>query len=448
MEKFIQLAKRLSTYALSNVPKGYEAQIMVTRTETETFRFALNQVTQNSSDCNVSIHVAVNQGGKEGVYGTNSLSDESIRKAVEKAVENSTFALKDEEFAGFPKPYKSDLEPRDFSIASPEQIFGKIDVIFKIGKAEGVDIYGSIANEKSMVYIENTNGLQAWDCGDLNKIILISYDSKGGSGYVGRAYVDIKDLDAEGLVHESIQKARVPLIRKDIELGDHMVILESAAAATLINTLAVSSFSAATFSEDRSFMSGRLGEKAFPEIVNIYDDAYQTSQRSLRIDFEGNQKQKVKIIDSGVIRNVVHNLRTARKLGTTTTGHALPPPSKDPFALNVMMAEGKSTREEMIASVDQGILVTRFHYIGVIDEKKTTITGMTRDGTFLIEKGRIVGALSDLRFTDDITRVLSNVIKVEDTARNIPGFLWGANIAPSILTGKFRITGAKPRKES
>ncbi|MCK5682824.1 TldD/PmbA family protein [bacterium] len=445
MDKFVKLAKTLSKYALTNIPEGYQAQVMVTNTETETFRFAKNQVTQNASDTNIYLHITVNFEGKEGVFGTNSLSESSIKKAVEKAVESCKFSLKDEEFAGFAFPYELDLEPRNFSIAKPEQIYEKIGIIFKIAKKENVDIYGSISNEKTMLYIENTNKLQSWDCGDLNKIVIISEVETGGTGYSGRGYVNIEDLDVEPLTYESIQKARVPFIDKEIELGDHKVILESAAAATLMNVLAFSSFSAATYDENRSFMSGHLGEKPFPNSVNITDDAYHNLYRSLRIDFEGNRKSKINIVESGVLKNVVHNIRTAKKMNTETTGHALPPPQKEPFPLDVMMIEGNSSMEDMIKSVDKGIYITRFHYIGLVDEKKTTITGMTRNGTFLIENGEIVGALTDLRFTDDITRILENVVKVEDTVRNIPGFLWGANIAPGILTGKFKITGSKPR---
>jgi predicted Zn-dependent protease len=144
--------------------------------------------------------------------------------------------------------------------------------------------------------------------------------------------------------------------------------------------------------------------------ITIWDDATDPRGLATPFDWEGQPKRKITLIENGVARNVVYDSYTANKEGKQNTGHALPAPNTGgPLPLNLFLASGDASADEMIASTQRGILVTRFHYVNIIHEKDTILTGMTRDGTFLIENGKRTKPLKNLRFTQSIVEALSNV---------------------------------------
>jgi len=156
--------------------------------------------------------------------------------------------------------------------------------------------------------------------------------------------------------------------------------------------------------EGRSFMSGRFGEKITGENITIWDDGHDPRGLALPFDFEGVPKRRVMLIENGVAKGVVYDSFTAgREKGQASTGHSQPAPNTmGPIPVNLFMAPGQATKEEMLASTERGIWVTRFHYTNPVHPVKTVLTGMTRDGTFLIEDGHITRPLKNLRFTQSI----------------------------------------------
>lgn len=230
-----------------------------------------------------------------------------------------------------------------------------------------------------------------------------------------------------------------------IDPGAYTVILEEDAVATMMFFLGYLGFSALAVQEGRSFMSGHVGEKVTGDNITIWDDGFDPRGVILPFDFEGVPKQKVMLIENGVAKNAVYDTATAaREPGKKSTGHGLPAPNTmGPLPINLIMKPGSVSKEEMIASTEKGIWVTRFHYVNPVHPVKAILTGMTRDGTFLIENGKITRPLKNLRFTQSILEAFANAEMFSRELKMIKmGFGNFASCAPAVKIKDFTFTGA------
>jgi predicted Zn-dependent protease len=176
--------------------------------------------------------------------------------------------------------------------------------------------------------------------------------------------------------------------------------------------------------------------------VSIWDDGADPSGMPSPIDFEGVVRRRVDLIENGVARAVVHDAATGSRAGTGSTGHGLPAPNLfGPMALNVFMAAGETPRDELIAGISRGVWVTRFHYINPVHPKKAILTGMTKDGTFLIENGRLTRPILNFRFTQSIPEAFSSVRAASRETKLLPGEFFGASRVPALHLGSFNFTG-------
>ncbi len=176
--------------------------------------------------------------------------------------------------------------------------------------------------------------------------------------------------------------------------------------------------------------------------MSIADDGRDAAGLPASFDAEGVPKQRLSLLDAGVCRDLAFDAQTAAKAGRASTGHGLPAPNTfGPFPTNMVMAPGDASFEELVAGLDRGLLVTRFHYTNPVHSKKVIITGMTRDGTFLVERGEVVRPVRNLRFTMSYLEALANVEAVSADRRCVRGFL-GASVVPSLRASGFAFTGA------
>ena len=200
------------------------------------------------------------------------------------------------------------------------------------------------------------------------------------------------------------------------------MILEDYAASDILDYLAYLGFGAQPFQEKRSFMSGHLGEKVVGENVTIWDDGLSPDTIPMPFDFEGVPKQRVELITDGVANGVVYDSYYGGKEGKPSTGHALPAGATyGPLPMNLFLKAGDATREDMLASVERGIWVSRFWYTRPVHPLKVIVTGMTRDGTFLIEKGKITAPIKNLRFTQSYLDALNQVEMISRETRLAAG---------------------------
>ena len=233
-----------------------------------------------------------------------------------------------------------------------------------------------------------------------------------------------------------------------IDPGEYEVILEPYAVSELLSFLGYLGFHALAVQEGRSFLCNEFGKKMVDEKVTIYDDGLDPGGLQIPFDFEGIPKQKVIFFEGGVAKEVTYDSFTARREGKSSTGHGLIAPNTEgPIPINLFMKGGESSLEEMIRSVRKGIYVTRFHYTNVVEPMKAVLTGMTRDGTFLIEEGEVKGPIKNLRFTESILRALSRVSAISKERRICSEgtvysrrFVTGT-VAPAIKVDGFNFSG-------
>jgi predicted Zn-dependent protease len=274
----------------------------------------------------------------------------------------------------------------------------------------------------------------------LGHAITVMMGPDGGTGYAEGAAVDHRAIDAGALGREAAAKACATANAVALPAGDYPVVLEHYAVVDLMDMLGYLGFSGLAMEEERSFVEP--GRVIGSPLVTIRDDATDPAGTPASFDYEGVPKQPVLLVEQGVCREVVWDTETAARAGRASTGHGLPAPNTyGPFPLNLLMSAGGSSHEELIRGLDRGLLVTRFHYTNPVHSKKVIITGMTRDGTFLVEGGRIVGPVRNLRFTMSYLDALANVEAVSRDRRCVRGLL-GGSVVPSLRLSAFSFTGA------
>ena len=225
-----------------------------------------------------------------------------------------------------------------------------------------------------------------------------------------------------------------------IEPGEYPVVLETYAVVDVLDMLGYLGFSALAVQEGRSFVE--LGKRVGSELVTIRDDGADPEGLPMAFDYEGVAKQRVDLLTKGVCTGVVYDGQTAARDGVPSTGHGLPAPNPyGPFPLNMVMEAGTSSRDELIGGLERGLLVTRFHYTNPVHPKLAIVTGMTRDGTFLVEHGKIVGPVKNLRFTQSYLEAIAGISAVGRERSCLKGFLGGV-VVPAVRIDGWTFTGA------
>jgi PmbA protein len=250
----------------------------------------------------------------------------------------------------------------------------------------------------------------------------------------------VSDIDAASIGRQAAEKARSTGNPVSVDFGDWPVVLEEYAVVDLLSMLGYMGFSALAVQEKRSF--AKPGKRVGSDLITIVDDGTDPASLPMAFDYEGVAKQRVQLIERGVCRDVVYDAQTAARAGRTSTGHGLPAPNPyGPFPLNMAMSAGATPRDELIAGMDRGLLVTRFHYTNPVHPKLAIVTGMTRDGTFLVEGGRIVGPVRNLRFTQSYLTALAGTSAVSSERRTLRGDFGGV-VVPAVRIDSWSFTGA------
>jgi predicted Zn-dependent protease len=220
---------------------------------------------------------------------------------------------------------------------------------------------------------------------------------------------DVRQFDPQQLAARASEKAHLAVDAKEIPTGKYTVILEPAAALDLVGFLFYD-FAATAVADKRSCLNERMGKALFGKNITIVDDVYHPLQLGAPYDGEGIPRQRVLLVDRGVPKNLVYSRRAAKDARKSPTGHGFMLPNEYGEApMNLAFSGGDSSLEKMIASTDRGLLVTRIWYIREVDPYEKIMTGMTRDGLFLVEKGKITSAVRNFRFNQSILESLRNV---------------------------------------
>ena len=411
-------------------------------------RFATNRIHQSVREHDATLQVRVIDHDRIGVASTNRLDEAGIRDVVERAGAIAERSAPNPRAAVLPEPDGRQHDPELGYVAAtaeagPERRAEGARAVIAAGEAKGLQSAGSFSTSVMTVAVANSHGIRARHRSTRAALLTVMMDGFGAgaaSGYAHTGASDVGDVDAEGLGMEAAGKGDAMRGAEELEPGEYEVILEEYAVGGLLEYLSYIGFSGLAHEEGRSFME--LGQQLMGEQISIWDDGADASGIPSVIDFEGVARKRVDLIERGVARAVVHDAATGARAGSGSTGHALPAPNLfGPLPLNLFMAPGSTPRNELVGGVKRGIWVTRFHYINPVHPKKAILTGMTKDGTFLIENGSLSRPLMNFRFTQAIPEAFSDVRAIGETTKLLPGEFAGSNRVPALHLGSFNFTG-------
>jgi len=397
-----------------------------------------------------TLTLRVVRDGKVGCASTNRTDDEGVQEAARRAAEAADSARPDPDYAGLQPPSEvPEVEGFDEATAAltPEEQAAAAGAA--IEAAPGYGLYGYFTSGVTEIAVSSSTGhAVAQTMTDASVLAIAASDQE--SGYAEATSWRAGELDPAAVAQEAAEKAARTKDAVEIEAGTHAAVLEPYAFSELLWYFGFSSLGALSLLEERSYLSGRLGQQLFHESFTLADDGLDPRGLPKAFDFEGTPKQRVLLVEDGVAKDVVWDRRTAKRAGgRVSTGHALAPPAQGfgPIPFNLSVEGGNANREELVERVENGIYVTRLHYLGVVDPREGIITGMTRDGTFRIEGGKVTKPVVNLRFTTSFPKLVEALLglgnDVELVNRNDfydERYPFGT-LVPTVATGAFTIVG-------
>ncbi len=440
----LSLLKKIVEYSSAD-----QTEALLLTEDSSLTRFARSMVHQHVAEKNSTVILKVVKNKRIAILTTNRLTPASLKDLVKKAISIAEVQSPNEEFISLPSPQRIpeiDTFHKNIQTLTPKRKVKLLQDLFKIVREKGLEASGSFSNGMVEVAVVNSLGVEAYQrYSDLVlHLIVQNNESSGYSSFVSR---NPDQLNIPILADEAILKASkgIPIL---IEPGEYEVVLEPYAVSELLSFLGYLGFHALSVQEGRSFLCNRFGQKLVDSKVTIYDDGLDPKGLQVPFDFEGIPKQRVVFFEEGVAKSVTYDSFTGHREGKPSTGHALISPNTEgPIPINLFMKEGDSSLDEMIRSVHKGIYVTRFHYTNVVEPMKAVLTGMTRDGTFLIEDGEIKSPIKNFRFTESVLKALSRVSAVsKDRKICSEGTVYSRRfitgiVAPAIKVDGFNFSG-------
>jgi PmbA protein len=392
-------------------------------------RFANNVIHQNVAEENYVISVRAVFGGRTARSTTNKLDDEGLKRVVQSSERLAKVQHPDPDL--LPVPDSSDasatgregLPTRHFAetaAVTPQQRAETVKKIVLVADKHKLTTAGIVSTSESIEAVFNSRGLNDWHP-QTSSEISITMLAPDSSGWQKANSPDVAKLDGSALAEVAAQKAFQSASPREIPAGKYTVILEPAAVLDIVGFMFFD-FGGLSILDQRSFLNNRVGTKLFGENINIWDDVAHPLQSGVPFDGEGVRRQKVQLVENGVIKRLVYARATAEKMKRSEhkdkvgpiapTGHGFPLPNEMGEApMNIVFGETSkpSSVDQMISSTERGVLVTRLWYIREVDPYEKILTGMTRDGTFYLEDGEIRHGLRNFRFNQSLIQMLSNV---------------------------------------
>jgi predicted Zn-dependent protease len=421
---------------------GDQTEVIVRGQDSYLTRIAENRIHQNVAERNAGVTVKVILGKKIGTAATNSLSDEAIRQVVDKATTIARLQKDNPDFVSLPQPQpvtEFDGCVPATAAATPLERAEQAGALIGVAKQYGQRAAGAIATAVRTTAIGNSLGVRVYHQSSSSSLSTV-FMSDTSAGYAAQRSRDFAAIDALAAGETAARKCRDSIVSEAVPAGEYEVILEPAAVADLLMYLVQFGFSGQAMQEGRSFMTGKLGTPVVGSNITIWDDGLDPKGLPTPFDAEGCPKRKLMLIEDGVARNVCYDTYSGNKYGVPSTGHGIGETGFGGLPTNIFLKPGDASMADMIGATKRGILVTRFHYTNGIHPIKTLITGMTRDGTFLIEDGRITKAVKNLRFTESVVGALSNVDLVGRDVQLV-GSYFGGLVAPALKIARFTFTG-------
>lgn len=408
-------------------------------------RYANAFIHQNVVSTEARVRVRATKGRRVAVISTDRLDREGLEQAARDATELASLVPENPRFTGLVEKAPIPSAPSAFfdrtAAATPDARAQAVKRICDPARAKGLSAAGYVQTRVEETAVANSRGVWAYSPRTASDLQIVGIGASG-SAYAERASADFGTLDVAGAAEEAIGKTLIAQDPRDIEPGDYEVLLAPYAVVDIVNFLG-NQLTGPAIEEGRSFVGGRIGEKVTGP-VTLVDDPFDAECLPMPFDYEGAPSSRVTLIENGVARGVVYDSQSAARAGVANTGHALP---TNPFAqvlpMHLRLEPGDQTRHQLMGAMKRGLLVTRFHYTRWVHQLRTIVTGMTREGTFLIEDGQIAHPVKNLRFTQSYHDALAGTLGISSDLTLIPGgFGPVARRVPALRLASFTFTGA------
>lgn len=424
-----------------------QTEIVYQRRDESLTRFANNHIHQNVTEVNNEIAVRCVHGSRVGIAVSNNPSPGNLRALARLASDLAKQQPENPDFKGLPAPAAlSAVAAFDSDIAScsPARRAQGVGIVCRKASEAGYTAAGSMTTAALTLGVANSFGVFAEREStfvDGSTVVM----SPTSSGWAQASGWKLGSLNWEILADEAVYKTRLGENPSDCAPGDYTVILDPYATADLVDNLALDGMSAQAVQEERSWLNGRMGAKVLSDTITIVDDGADLAGIPAPFDYEGQPRQRVAVVQEGVCRGPVFDSYTAgRQSGARSTGHAMEPSPTErygPLPMNLFLSRGTSNLEDMIRSTADGLYITRFWYTRAVHPRDVVVTGMTRDGTFLIRNGEIAGSVKSLRFTQSYLEALASVAAVGGEQRVLKSGPFVTTV-PAVKLNKFHFTSA------
>lgn len=413
-------------------------------------RFADNQVHQSVFVDRETMIIRVRVGGKVGRAETSDYSPQGVQGAARQARMLAELLIDVDDPVGFPEP--QDYAEIDAHDTETERATA-LDRMAVVGptilrayrsnlKTSGYlcTTYGAVdpgPHGGGVYALANSKGLVAYHAPTRADLSVTMFDDRERSGWAQAGSFALGDLFSENVAQVAVDKALTKGTPKAIDPGKYDVILEPAAVASLLEFISYTA-GASEMASGRSFLSGTLDTKITGDSITIRDDFSHELIRGAPFDVEGVARRPVTIIENGVATSPVYSHENAMRDGVDPTGHKMVSDllGEIEIAPSLVMSGGDGTFEDLVASTDKAILVSRIWYAQLVDRKELVVTGLTRDGTFLVEKGEIVAPVRNMRFNIRLLDLLGRVDAMSEAVST------GSMVVPAVRAADFNFTGA------
>jgi PmbA protein len=440
-----------------------EALVTVTHERSQFARFARSRPTQATAVDDLAVEITCARGGHTASVLARDRGDDALREAGRRAAEAAAAAARSGRgsYPGLPGPPETPPNPHDGWDAetarlSPVTAGSALEAAFAAAERHGLEAHGIWTSGEVRTALASTSGVRAFDAlTDAFMKVICRSPADGRSGFAARTATATRALDPSAVAEEAARKAAAGE-RAEMAPGEYDVVLDADAVGVLLEFLGYLAFNGLAHVESRGALSGRLGSRVAAASINLADSPQDSATLPRAFDAEGVPKRPLTLLQDGVAQRVVHDTRSAAVAGgraARSTGHALAPGGSPggPAPTNLVLAGGGARDvHELGAPIERGLYVTRLWYVNAVHPKRTLLTGMTRDGTFLIEDGLITRPAHDVRFTDSVLRILEATQALTSAVRLVSeGEFYGRRFAtgvvcPALRTRGFRVTGATP----
>ena len=425
---------------VKNILKNYDFEIITSREKSELTRFAESYIHQNVAEADLNLTVKIINENRIGAVQMNSIDEATISKNIEKAIEVTKVTPKLDYHYQLLTPQSYKIKSKyskvtaDFTPLNRAQL---VKQLIKEVNKRGYEAAGAFKTEESTLLVANSRGVFAFDRGtkvDFNCVITRD-NSTAHTSFIDS---DVNNFNIKKVTNELLETALKNVEQIEIDPGVYTVILSPEAVAEILNYAGYTAFNGKTIMEGKSFICHNQGKKIFQETITVSDDPFDELTMPLPFDLVGYPREKIYLIKDGVVKDGVYDHLTALKYNRKCTGNTLSPEYASFGALpfNLVMEEGDSTIDEMISDTKKGIYISRFHYVNILNPMSIQLTGMTRDGTFLIEDGKLGRAIKNMRFNTSVVDMLKAVDMISKKRQTKEGFV-GPTVAPYLRTNNF-----------